>query len=148
MLPGELDNDNDKGTHLNETWVSTPAVNDTPLDVSHLARSPTSEEFIQAAPRRTATVLWVLCECYGTFHAVGSHPPGSLLGEWTCVTESDVRLVRSGLWMELVKQSAHSGALILGIAKDGGSSTYLAVLFFDLRRPSFGDDGYKNALEG
>ena len=106
-------------THLDETRVGTPAVNHTPFNVSHLTRSSSSEEFVQAASCRTTAILGVLCERYGAPHTVGFHPTGSLLRERVRITEGYVRLVGSALWMELVEQRTHPSALILGIAKDG-----------------------------
>ena len=50
--------------------------------------------------------------------------------------------------MEFVEQRTHSGALILGVAKDGGTSTNVGILLFDLGCPSLGNDGGKNALKG
>ena len=134
-------------THLDETRVGTPAVNHTPFNVSHLTRSSSSEEFVQAASCRTTAILGVLCERYGAPHTVGFHPTGSLLREWVRITEGYVRLVGSSLWMELVEQGTHSSALILSIAKDGRPSTYLGILLFDLGGPSFSDEGCENALE-
>jgi len=87
-------------TYLNEPWVRTPAIYDTPVYVSELAVLPI--QLVQATTCCTAAILWVLRECNRTLDAVRLHLFRCFVRQGICITKRDIGLVWGGLRAKLI----------------------------------------------
>lgn len=135
-------------TNFYKPWVSSPAVDNTPLDLRvELSSLASSEELIQATSRRTTAVLRVLRERYGPFDAIGFHFACGFCSHWPDVSECDIRLVRGRLGMQLIKKAGHAFSLEPGVPKDRRTASNISVLLFDLWSTPLGNIGSKKALE-
>ena len=86
-------------THLDETGVCAPSVNDAPVDAREKSGLAFPVDVVKTAARRATAILGVLRKGYRAFHAVLLHAPCGLLRERTCVAERDVALVRRRGWV-------------------------------------------------
>lgn len=126
-------------TNLDETWVSSPSVDDTPLDVvPHFASFAFPKQFVQAASCRAAAVLGILRKRDGPFHAVLLHLTRGLVRQRFRVTERDVKFVGSCLGVQFIQQGHHACALQLGVPQNRGTASDICILFLDLRGSSAG----------
>ena len=137
----------ERSTHIDETRMVSPPVNDTPFDVAHLARLAASVELVETAARRAAAVLRVLCERNRAFHTVRLHLPGRLVRERAGVPKRDIALVRRRGRMQFVEQRGHALALDLRVVQDGRAAANVFVLLFDLRCAPFCNQGCQDRLE-
>ena len=142
-------------THVDETGVDTPPVNDTPLDVvlcgGFLAlRSSLSDlpvQLVQAAAGGRARVLRVLGEGDRALDAVPLHLFEARLGLGVGVPERDVGLVRCSFGRQLVEQFSHAFALDPRPLEDRRTASDGRVLLFDFGRPALGDQRREDRLE-
>ena len=142
-------------THVDETGVDTPPVNDTPLDVvlsggllalvSSLSDLPV--ELVQAAAGGRARVLRVLGKGDRALDAVALHLFEARLGLGVGVPERDVGLVRGRCGRQLVEQFGHALALDPRPLEDRRAASDGRVLLFDLGRPALGDQRREDRLE-
>ncbi len=126
-------------THLNETAMCAPSVNDTPVDAREKPGPAFSVDVVETAARRAAAILGVLRKGYRAFYAVLLHAPCGLFCERSCVAKRDIALVRRCGWMELVEQCCHALPLKFRPAQNRGAAANLLILLLDLRSPSFGN---------
>jgi hypothetical protein len=138
---------NGQSTHLDETGVCAPSVNDAPVDARKHPSPAFAEYVVETAARRATTILRVLRKGYRAFHAVLLHAPCGLLCERSRVAERDVALVRRCGWVELVEQCRHALPLQFGPAQNRGTAANVHVLLLDARSPSFGNPWCYDRLE-
>jgi len=93
-------NEDDVLTYLDEPWVRTPAIYDTPVYVSELAVLPI--QLVQATTCCTAAILWVLRECNRTLDAVRLHLFRCFVRQGIRITECDIGFVWGSLRTELI----------------------------------------------
>lgn len=91
------------GAHLNESRMSTPTINDAPIDTRKQPGLALSVNVIETATRRATAVLRVLRKRYRAFHAILFHKPCGLVCQGMCIAERDVTLVRCRRRVELVQ---------------------------------------------
>jgi hypothetical protein len=155
----EQDNERGEQTHVNETLMYTPAVDNAPLDVPlaldcfrrllPFAVRPDDlpPHLVQAAARRRAAVLRVLRERDRPLHAVPSHLVKARLGQRLSVAEGDVSLVRRRFRRELVEKLDHAVALRPSPLEDGRAASNGGVLLFNLGRSTFRNVGSDSRLK-
>jgi hypothetical protein len=135
-------------TYLDEAGVGSPAINNTPFDFRvKFSGFALSEQLVQAASGRTTAILRVLGECYSPFDAVGFHFACSFGSHWPNVSECDIRLVRGGRRVQLVKKAGHTFSLEPSVAKNRRAASDIGILLLNLRGPPLGNVGCKETLE-
>ena len=136
-----------RSTHLDETGVGAPSVNDAPVDAREKPSLAFAEYVVETAACRATAILGILRKGYRACHAVLLHASCGLLCERSYVAERDVALVRRRGRMELVEQCRHTLPLQFGPAQNGGTAANVHVLLLDARSPSFGDPWCYDRLE-
>lgn len=103
------------GEDFDEFWVSGPAVDDRPFNLSVavelFGKFP---ELVEGGAGGRARVLRVLCEGYCASNAVGEELLVGVVGKGVSVAECDVGTVRGGGGVDLVEKFTGAGGLNFG----------------------------------